>query len=68
MPSDLPEQSLDVLRLHRDDDERCARDGVLVRQGRVDAVPLAKLGDPLGASSGRCDLRGFSPAGGEEPR
>ena len=60
--ADLAEQALDVLRLHRDDDERGARRRVVVRERGLDAVALAKLGDPLGAARRRGDLAGLAPA------
>ena len=47
------EQPLEVLRLHCEDDEPGAGDGIGVRERRLDAVPLAQLVRSLLATSGR---------------
>ena len=65
--ADLAEQPLDVLRLDRDDDERGARRGVVVRERRRDPVALAELRDALGAARGRGDLLGRPPPRRQEP-
>jgi hypothetical protein len=64
--ADLAEQHVEVLRLHGDDEERRTGDGLLVREGRPDAVPLSQLGDALGTPAGRDHLVGPSPARAEE--
>ena len=65
--ADLAEQRVDVLRLHRDDDERGARDRVGVRGRRLDAVPLAQLVDARSASRVGDDDLVAAPAGAEQP-
>ena len=61
-PTDLSEEHVDVLRLHADDHESRARSCVVVRERRIDTVPLAELRDALGASAGCRDLSGLAPA------
>ena len=61
------EQRLDVLRLHREDDERGARGGLDIARRRLHAVPLHELRDALVASRRRRELGRLTPAGGEEP-
>jgi len=63
---DLAEQDADVLRLDGDDDYAGAADGGRVVGGRLGAVALVQLGDPLLVSRGNDDLGGVAPAGAEQ--
>ena len=60
--ADLGQQRLEVLRLHGDDDEPGARDGLGVRERRLDAVPLVQLVGALLAARGDDDLALLPPA------
>ena len=59
---DLGQQRLDVLWFHGDDDEPGARDGLGVRERRLDAVTLVQLIGALLATSGHDDLTLLPPA------
>jgi len=65
-PADLAEEDLEVLWLDRDHDEGGARDGVGVRERRLDAVALGQLVDPLLAPPADDDLLRLAPARGEQ--
>src|SRR5262249_57036665 len=60
-------QPVDVLRLHRDHDERRPSGGIRVGERRPDPVALVQLGEPLGAPSGRDDVAGRAPLRREQP-
>ena len=64
--ADLRQQRLDVLRLHGDDDEAGARDGLGVRERRLDAVPLVQLVGALLPPRGDDDVALLPPARAEQ--
>ena len=66
-PSDLPEQDVKVLRLHRDNDQSGFADGLSVGKDRFDAVPLRDLIQVLLAAARDDDVTGLPPAGAEQP-
>ena len=59
---DLAEQNGEVLRLDGDHDDRRVRDGLGVRQRRLDAVPVGELLEPLVPPPGGDDLGRLAPA------
>ena len=65
--ADLGEQRVDVLRLHRDDDDLRAGDRVRVGGRRLDAVPRPQLLDAALAARGDDELLLRPPAGAEQP-
>jgi phosphoenolpyruvate carboxylase len=64
--ADLAKQDVDVLWLDGDDDEAGSADGGRVVGGRLGAVALSQLGEPLVAAVGDDDLGGVALARAEQ--
>ena len=66
-PADLPEQDVEVLRLHSDHDQPGAGDRFRIRERRLDAMALGELLQPLLAPPGDGDVARLPPARAEQP-